>query len=87
MGSYSATVSKASLFVCLVRAWRFPALGPGVCKLRFEGWLIWGLSCQIHRVAVQWLTMAGAVPSSCLPHCTAAGLSPCCGIFSSHIII
>lgn len=38
-----------------------PAPQPGVCKLRFDGWLIWGLSSQIDVVEdgeAHWLTLA-----------------------------
>jgi hypothetical protein len=50
-----------------------PAPQPGLRKLRFDGWCIWGLSSQMRGVAVpgwaHWLTLAHC-PGSSPPHHT-----------------
>ena len=55
--------SSARLGIVSVRRWWFRL------ALRFDGWLIWGLSCQIHLVAVQ----GPLAHCLALPTCTALG--------------
>lgn len=49
------TLNKALLLSLLSRRWlrtvAVPVRSKRVSKLRFDGWFIWGLSCQIHGFA------------------------------------